>query len=88
VRLERKVAILRGRQSYLCELLARAIESESHHLRAILALQLACARARQTCVRTGMPWAGLTSRLFVSCFLGSSGCAWKSSIFRLCRIYL
>ena len=32
-------------------------------------------------VRTGMPWPDLASRLFVSCFLDSSGCAWNSSIF-------
>ena len=30
-----------------------------------------------------MPCPDLASWFFVSCFMGSSGCAWKSSIFRL-----
>ena len=44
-------------------------------------------RARAAIVRVltgGMPWPGLASQFFVSCFfLDSSGCAWNSSIFRL-----
>ena len=40
-------------------------------------------RGRLLCVLTGMPWPGLASRFFVSCFLDSSGRAWNSSIFWL-----